>query len=406
MRQARGWDEILKVMHLLLVARIAAWVVALSWASRAVAAYLGLPTVPNLLLPEHDLDPVGTPMLVVVVPARNEAAHIRACVESLLAQDYLRMQIIAVDDRSSDETGPQLDGLAGANPERLTVMHVRELPAGWLGKSHAMHAAAVEAMARYGAEYLLFTDADIYFRPDALRRSLAHAVAVEADHLVLAPTMISRRWDEAAVLSFFQIFGLWAARAWRVANPRTRDALGIGAFNLLKASAYREVGGFAAFPLAVLEDLTLARRIKRAGLRPRVAFGADMVQVHWAAGTAGLVGVMTKNIFAALNYRVALVLCGVAWMGAFCLAPFVLVWVPGFTLPAAVTLASMAWGYMLMRRISNLRARNVLLAPYGIMVFMFTLVRSMVMTLRQGGVIWRGTFYSLAELRENTESLL
>lgn len=393
-------------MHFVLVAQVAAWIVALSWSLRVAAAYRGLPLIPDLLLPEHDLAPLNTPMLVVVVPARNEQAHICACIESLLAQDYANLRILAVDDRSTDATGAELDALADAHPERLRVLHIAELPPGWLGKSHAMHTAALEALARDRADYLLFTDADVYFRPDALRRSLAHAVAVRADHLVLAPTMISHRWDEAAVLSFFQIFGLWAARAWRVANPKARDALGIGAFNLVNASAYERVGGFAAFPLAVLEDLTLARRIKRAGLRPRVAFGVDMVQVHWAAGTSGLVGVMTKNIFAVFNYRIVLLFCGVAWMAAFCLAPFIAIWVPALTVPAAVALAAMTWGYMLMRRISNLRARNILLAPYAIVVFIYTLLRSMVMTLRQGGVIWRGTFYSLAELRRNTEPLL
>ena len=218
--------------------------------------------------------------------------------------------------------------------------------------------------------------------------------------------MISRRWDEAAVLGFFQIFGLWAARAWRVSNPRTRDSLGIGAFNLVASTAYRRVGGFAAFPLAVLEDLTLARRIKRAGLRARVAFGIDMVQVHWAAGTGGLVGVMTKNIFAVFNYHLSLVLFGVLWLTAFCLAPFIVIWIPALAVPAAITLAAMTCGYALLRRISDIPTQNILLAPYAVLIFIFTLLRSTVVTLRQGGVIWRGTFYSLDELKQNTDPIL
>lgn len=393
-------------MRFVLAAQVAAWIVALSWTTRVFAAYLGLPKVSDLALPEFDVEPSGNPQLTVVVPARNEQANIQSCVESLLAQDYAHLRVIAVDDRSIDGTGAVLDRLAAAHADRLRVLHISELPAGWLGKSHAMHTAAQEAIGRDGAEYLLFTDADIYFRPDALRRSLAYAVALDADHMVLAPTMISKRWDEAAVLGYFQVFGLWAARAWRVANPRTRDALGIGAFNLVRGSAYEKVGGFAAFPLAVLEDLTLARRMKRAGFQARVAFGIDMVQVHWAAGTAGLVGVMTKNLFAVFNYRIPLLLAGVGWMTAFCFAPFVGVWVPGLRLPSVIALTAMAWGYVLLRRVSNLQARNVIFAPYAIVVFIYTLLRSMFMTLRQGGVIWRGTFYSLAELRANTDSLL
>jgi hypothetical protein len=384
------------------VFQFAAWAIALLWFSRAFAARRGLPSIPDLLLPAQDLIPAGTPAVTVVVPARNEARDIRACLESLLAQDYPALRIVAVNDRSSDETGLIMDQVAAAAAGRVQVLHVEELPPAWLGKTHAMALAARQT----SSEFLLFTDADVLFAPAAVRRALGQAVALEADHLVLVPTTIIRRWDEAALLSFFQIFGLWGVRPWRVADPAAkRDALGIGAFNLVRRSAYERIGGFEALPMEIVEDLGLARRIKRAGLRQRVVFGRGLVSVHWAAGVPGLINVLTKNIFAAVNFHPVLLLNGCAWLTIFCVLPFFVVWMPAYTLAAAIAIASMAWGYVMLGRTSGLSAWNVLLAPFAAATFVFILMRSMATTLRQGGVVWRGTFYPLKTLRKHTSPL-
>ena len=154
-----------------------------------------------------------------------------------------------------------------------------------------------------------------------------------------------------------------------------------------------------------LEDLGLGRRVKRAGLRQHVAVGRGLVQVHWAAGVPGLVNVMTKNIFSAFNFHPSLVLLACGWLLVFCVVPFAAVFVPGFIAPACITVAAIAYGYVLMGRLSGLSAWNFLFAPFAASAFIYTLLRSMTTTLRQGGVIWRGTFYSLAELRSNTVPL-
>ena len=138
---------------------------------------------------------------------------------------------------------------------------------------------------RQSSDYLLFTDADILFRPDALRRCLAQAVATNADHFVTLPTPIVKTHGEGMLLGFLQVLGLWVTRPWRAANPRAmRDFVGIGAFCLLRASAYQQLGGFEAFRMEILEDLTLARRVKLIGLRQRVAVAPGLVKVHWAPG--------------------------------------------------------------------------------------------------------------------------
>jgi len=386
--------------------QLVAWAVALAWIARVLGAARGLPKVPNLLLPVHDKTPAGNPRLTVIVPARNEQADVGACLRSLLAQDYPNLQIIAVDDRSTDQTGAVMDALAADHPSQLRVLHITELPDAWLGKTHAMSVAAKMAITSDEPEFLLFTDADILFRPDAIRRALANAVATGADHLVVAPTTIIRRWDEAAILSFFQIFGLWAARPWKVADPKAkRDAIGIGAFNLLRTTAYLKIGGFEALRMEIVEDLALARRIKLAGLAQRFAFGLDLVSVHWAAGADGIVRVMTKNIFAAVGFHISILLLGCLWLAAFCVMPFFAVWVPVLAVPCSVTIAAVFVAYYLLSSRSGLSTWNALLSPFAGILFMYALLRSMGTTLRQGGVVWRGTFYPLAELRKHAAPL-
>jgi glycosyltransferase involved in cell wall biosynthesis len=379
------------------------WLIALTWLWQSIAAARGLPRIPNLLLPQYNRSPAGDPSITVIVPARNEAADIAATLNSLLTQDYPNLQIIATDDRSTDSTNVIIDSIANQHPSRLRALHVTELPAGWLGKTHAMALAARQAP----TDYLLFTDADVIFHPTAIRLTLANAVATNADHLVTFPTTIIKRWDEAAILGFMQILGLWAARPWRVSDPKAiRDSLGIGAFNLLRRSAYLEIGGFESLRMEIIEDLGLARRIKRAGLAQRVVFGRGLVSLHWASGASGLVSVMTKNLFSAFRFSIRFSLLGCLWLLAFCVAPAIGLFFAPTRIPAILTLAAVSWTYRLMSRNSGISAWNVLFFPFSALVFVFTLMRSMLTTLKQGGVIWRGTFYSLAELRKNITPLV
>jgi glycosyltransferase involved in cell wall biosynthesis len=386
-----------------LLPQVIGWLIALAWIARAAGAVRGIPTVPNLIEPKHDLSPSGSPSITVVVPARNEGANVRACLESLLAQDYERLKIIAVDDRSDDDTGAIMDSLACP---RLEVLHIKELPAHWLGKTHAMALAADHAIARQAPDFLLFTDADILFREDALHRALAQAVASKADHMVLAPTIIIRRWDEAALISFFQVLGMMAARPWKVADPKARDAIGFGAFNMIRASAYRQVGGFEALRMEVVEDMGLGRRVKLAGLAQRFVFGRGLVSVHWASGVNGIINVMTKNIFSVFGFRIILLLLAAAGLTLSCVMPFVAVWSAPFTLPAACVIVAMLILYFQFGPHCGLSGWNALFAPFAAALFIYALLRSMTMTLLQGGVIWRGTFYSLAELREHATPII
>jgi glycosyltransferase involved in cell wall biosynthesis len=382
--------------------RALAWIIALAWLWKAITAALGLRRVPDLTRPEYNLAPPNDPSITVIVPARNESADIAATLQSLLAQDYPSLHIIAIDDRSTDTTGAIMDAQALHQPARLTILHVNELPGGWLGKTHAMALAARHALSLHHPDYLLFTDADILFRSDALRLALAHIASLHADHLVVLPTTIIKSPGEGMLLSYLQVMGLWAVRPWRIDDPKSlRDAVGVGAFNLVRTQAYQKIGGYDSLRMEIVEDLAFGRRIKRAGLRQRIATAPGLIRVHWATGVSGILNGMIKNLFAIFGYRIPLVLLSCVGTTILCIAPALFLIFAQTRTPAILTIAAIVFLYALSSRQSKVSPWYAPLFPVSAALIVVSILRSMFTTLRQGGVIWRGTFYPLAELRKN-----
>ncbi len=220
-------------------------------------------------------------------------------------RDYPNLRILAVNDRSTDTTGSIMDALAAIHSDRLAVAAYPRTP-GRAGSARPTPWPSLPSMPSRSTEQTIcsFTDADVLFSPGILRISLAEAVATQADHFVTLPTPLVRSVGEGMLLGYLQILSMWAVRLWRVEDPKARrDAVGIGAFNLLRTPAYQKLGGFESLRMEILEDLTLARRVKLAGLRQRVAFAPNQVSLHWAEGLFGVVNVMTKNLFAVFRFR-------------------------------------------------------------------------------------------------------
>ena len=392
------------------VLETAAWGIAFAWVLKTYAVITNLPSITNLTGVDWDIGPLSTPTLTVVVPAKDEAENIAATLDALLASDYQGLRIVVVDDRSTDGTAKIVDDLraaylarAGKNKKakqeaaaKLQVFHIAELPEGWLGKTYALAVATEHS----DSTYILYTDGDVLFSPSVLRRAMAFAAAIAADHLVVLPTMQVKSRGEGIVLGFFQIMGLWASRLWRVDDPEARrDVIGVGAFNLVRRSALEEIGGWLPQRMAVLEDITLGRRMKAAGMRQRVAFAPGLVLVHWAKGARGLLRGMTKNLFSAFGFQPLLVLVACSWIFIFCLLPIAGLGWPPTIFPALITLLCIAATYRAMGEVSWVDARYAWLYPLGALGLMFAMLRSMVVVLWQGGVTWRGTKYPLRDLR-------
>src|ERR1022692_1835890 len=266
---------------------IAGGILGLAWLSRVVDAALGVPKTPDVSRPEWDRRPAANPRVSIIVPARNEEENIEPTLTQLLDLDYENYEVIVVDDRSTDQTGEIMDRIA-ASPQargRLKVIHVDTLPSGWLGKTHAMWTAAQQA----SGDWLLFTDADVLFKPQSLRRALAYAEIEQADHLVLFPRMIMKRSGEKMMIAFFQTLFVFGHRPWKVADPNTKDHMGVGAFNLIRRDVYEAVGTYHALRFEVLDDMKLGKVVKNAGYKQRVVFGEDLISIRWAKGAMGVV---------------------------------------------------------------------------------------------------------------------
>jgi glycosyltransferase involved in cell wall biosynthesis len=392
---------------------IAGTILALAWFSRIVDAAIGMPGVADVSQPEWDRDPVApsgnvsldnsslnNPRVSIIVPARNEEDDVEQTLNSLLELDYDNYEVIAVNDRSTDHTGEIMEKVAqhAGAPARLRVIHHRELPPGWLGKTHAMWTATNEA----NGEWLLFTDADVRFKPDSLRRALAYAVAEKADHVVLFPQMIMKRPGEYMMIAFFQTMFVFGHRPWKVADPKSRDHMGVGAFNLIRRRVYEAVGTYETLRMEVLDDMKLGKVVKNAGFAQRNVFGGDLISIRWAKGAMGVVNNLTKNFFAVLSFQWPRTILSAFALGFLNLMPFLGVWLAhGWErLPYAVALASMFAIYLGMSLRSGVPAYYFLLHPVSTALFIYTLLRSMFLTLRNDGIIWRGTWYPLDELRK------
>jgi glycosyltransferase involved in cell wall biosynthesis len=381
---------------------VAGSILGLVWFSRLLDAALGMPKVADISRPEWNRKPAtpdGNPRVSIIVPARNEEEHIGPALTTLLNLDYDNYEVIAVNDRSTDRTGEVMDQIA-STPEsrgRLKVIRVVELPKGWLGKVHAMWSAANHAT----GDWLLFTDADVLFRRDVLIRALAYAESEAADHLVLFPRMIMKSVGERMMIAFFQTLFVFGHRPWKVADPKTKDHMGVGAFNLIRRRVYDAVGSYQALRFEVLDDMKLGKIVKNAGYAQRNVYGADLISLRWVKGAMGMVNNLTKNFFAIMSFQWWRALLSAFALAFLNLMPFLGIWFAhGWErLPYAVALASIFAIYVGMSWESDVPAYYFVLHPIGASLFVYIMLRSMLLTLTRGGVVWRGTLYSLEELR-------
>ena len=381
---------------------IAGTALGFAWLYRLVGAARGMRTIPDISSPAWDrnCESSSQPKISIIVPARNEEMSIAASLSQLLELEYENYEVIAVNDRSNDRTGEIMEQVAADNSAhgRLQVIHIDGLPSGWLGKAHAMWAAGKRARGKW----LLFTDADVLFRPDSLRRAVAYVEAERADHLVVFPWMIMKTAGEKMMIAFFQALFIFGHRPWKVADPKAKDHMGVGAFNMIRKKVYDAIGSYEALRYEVIDDMKLGKIVKNAGYRQRNVFGHDLISIRWAFGAMGVVNNLTKNFFAVMSFQWPRAVASAFALGFLNLMPFLGVWLAhGWArLPYAVGLACIFCVYLGMAEKSGIPAYYFFLHPVSTILFVYTLLRSTLLTLLQRGVIWRGTKYPLEALRK------
>lgn len=336
------------------------------------------------------------PRISLIFAARDEEEKLPAALATMTALDYPQLEIIAVDDRSQDGTGRILDEFAQAHA-RLRVVHIDKLPAGWLGKPHALQKAYEVAT----GDWLLFTDADVRFHADVLRRVVTVVSERKLDHLTLLVDMDLAGFWETVLMTFFGLAFHLGNAPYSASNPKSRGYVGVGAFQLLRREAYEKSGTHRRLAAEVIDDMKLAKIVKQAGFRSEVGVSADAVIVRWQAGLGNLIRGTTKNFFAVFGYSLPFALASLTAMFVTNVLPFAGV---AFGSGWVRILAGIAAGMALVfhaavdvaMRVSPLYA---LTHPVGALFFCYMVARSTVVTLWRGGIVWRGTFYPLEELK-------
>jgi glycosyltransferase involved in cell wall biosynthesis len=373
--------------------------VGAGWTYKLFECAIGMPKVPDLARPEWLPDPgKKLPRISIIVPALNEQEKLEVALRSLLVVDYPDYEVIAINDRSTDRTGEIMDRLASENSPKLRVVHITALPERWLGKPNALQRGSDIAT----GEWLLFTDADVSFRPDALSRAIQLAKKCEADHLVIFPTLITESWGERMMLAFLSL-AFTLRRLWKVSDPKARhDFIGVGAFNMVRRSAFDALGGMQPLRMEVVEDMKLGKLIKKHGFKQVAAFGDGLLTIHWARGAWGIVRNLRKNTFAFLGFSWFLTLLAIVGLLLVHLGLYVgIVFAPGWSkLGFAMGLLSLALFYVGIHRHLKISPVYFFLHPLSTLMMCLALLQSAYFTMKNGGIEWRGTRYPLEELRK------
>ena len=326
----------------------------------------------------------GRPAVSVIVPARNEEANLRPCLESLVSQEGVAFEIIVVDDGSTDGTRTIAKAFPG-----VRIVEPGPLPAGWSGKNNAVSAGAHEAL---GA-WLLFTDADTVHKPGSLARAVAEAEEHHVDLLSYSPEQeVHGFWEKALMPVIFAEL----ARKYppsRISDFSSNMAAANGQYLLISRAAYQAVGGHAAVAQSLLEDVALARAVRRAGLKIRFRYGGDAVRTRMYRGFGQMREGWTKNLsllfpnaaslalWRSLEFAVVMACLGMAVLlvatGDWRHLPLFVI-VPALTVMRIAT-AHFSWS-------SNF------LGIFGLPIFSYLLLRSK-LRHANGTVSWKGRTY-------------
>lgn len=338
-------------------------------------------------------------LVSILIPARDEEGRVLVeCVRSILAQDYERFEVIAVNDRSRDATGAILRAVSKAD-ERLRVIDGEEPPAGWLGKPFALQQALAEAR----GQWILATDADMIFHRAALRTSIEHAVSGGYDALTLIPRVESLSFWERVFAPTFGWFMAMGMPIERVNNPERKEAIGVGGFFLIRREALRRVGEYKAVRGEVAEDLRMAELMKESGARLRIEYAPELLSTRMYAGLGEIWEGFTKNFFAGMRFSLLQTFASILLVLLCIISPFVVALVSaialalglggawtGLLVPTLCIWLIQVLTFAAVNKTFDTPLRYALTVPLGHALFVAILMNSALRIATGSGVTWKG----------------
>jgi cellulose synthase/poly-beta-1,6-N-acetylglucosamine synthase-like glycosyltransferase len=392
---------------------VIAWICAFGWLGFAGVAIFGLVRRKPLLATSIQHLTRNPPLVSILLPARNEANRVLLqALASVLAQDYRQIEVIAVNDRSTDSTGSILASLAETD-DRLRVISSAEPPAGWLGKPNALQ----QAFEVSHGEWIVTLDADMVLETNAIRTALSHAMAGNIEVLTLMPSFETGSFWERVFTPAWLLTLLGAYPFFILNNPKLKQAFAFGGFSLIHREALKRIGGFAAVRADIVEDVRLAELLKRSGARYRIEHAPNLMRTRMQNGLKEIWDFLSRGMFAGMRYSIILAALNVTTGYAFVVAPvfvaiacFVTV-LAGWTellnllFPALVIWGTQVFILMLICRKFEIPVSYALTTPLGLSLFYTALLTSTVNIVRGKGVAWKGRqIYEAGGIRLPTQS--
>ncbi|AHF07588.1 glycosyltransferase [Desulfitobacterium metallireducens] len=331
------------------------------------------------------------PSLSIVVAACNEEESIKRAIHQLLVQDYPNFEVIVINDRSTDHTGDILKELENEYPQ-LKVITITDLPSNWLGKTHAVYQGTKQAK----GEWLLFTDADVMFSPNSLKKAVNYAVNNNLDHLTIGPNVTTKGFFFSSLMSWFQFSITFIFMSSKAA--------GVGAFNLIRKSTYEEIGSYKALALEPVDDWSLGKLVVKKGYKQEYGISNGLISVKLYDSIFTMLKGIEKNQFPGMNYDVAATLAAGLFNGFIQIYPFLGIFI-GSTLSrilCGLSIIIIFTCYNVAKRFGGISLKHALVHPISVSLHLYAILNSMVRILSRGGLEWRGTFYSLKELKKHT----
>ena len=350
-------------------------------------------------LKKADIKQKASIKVSVIFSARDEELSIGRTLQSLSTQSYKNMEVIMLNDRSKDKTTLIMEEFSKKYPH-FKKIDIKELPKSWLGKTHALHIGAKQAQ----GDYLLFTDADVYFESKAIEKALSFLIEKNLDHLSLTPDLKSKSLLLSSLQLFFVVVFFLYAKPSKIKD--NESYAGVGAFNLIKRSVYQKIGGHQKLKLEVVDDIALGRLVFLNCFKSYLASGRDLISIYWYNSSKEMFKGLQKNVFSIINYSVFNFILANFYLFIVFYLPFVFIFFgSSFFLKICFALNLLLMLLVFFHSAKELKYNLIVsfITPVSFVLLHLNFIYSVFKTLISQKIVWRDTSYSLKELKAHSK---